>query len=182
MILDRVRSVNLDGETHDGEPDLFNGADRGRMPVTVVFTTIEGTLAALNAAAHLSQGLGAQIAICVTEVVSFRYLIQGLPDSISFFQRLCTALVNESCLDDVGIEVHLCRDQVECLEARLRPRSIVIIGARRCWWPWRERHLERALNKRGFDALLIKANAGGLASRPEMVVQRMLEQAREITQ
>jgi hypothetical protein len=181
MILDRVRGVVFDGETHDGAPENFEGTGSRKIPVTVVFTSIEGTLAALNAAAFLSKGLAAQIVVLATEVVTFRYLHQGLADSMSFYQRLCEAMVKEARLQDVAIEVHLCRRQVECLEAKLRPRSIVLIGARKCWWPWRERELERALRQRGFDALLIRASSDQSRSRSDLVVQRMLEEARQIS-
>lgn len=179
MILDRIRGVTADGEAYHGDPGVSEGNGCKKIPVSVVFTNIEGTLAALNAAAHLSVGLGAQIVVLATEVVSFRYLAQGLSDSLGFFQRLCEALVNECRLQDVSIEVHLCRDQVECLKSVLRPRSIVLIGARRRWWPWRERGLQRALKQRGFDALLVYAKPGHPGSHSQSVVQRMLEEARQ---
>jgi hypothetical protein len=181
MILDRVRGVTLGGETHDGDPDSMEGNGSPKIPVTVVFTSIEGTLAALNAAARLSKDLAAQVVILATEVVSFRYLSQGVAESMSFYQRLCEAMVKEARLQDVAIEVHLCRRQVDCLEARLKPRSIVLIGARKCWWPWRERQLHRALRGRGFETLLVQANSDQAHTRADVVVQRMLEEARQIS-
>ncbi|HEY0796885.1 MAG TPA: hypothetical protein VGD64_14025 [Acidisarcina sp.] len=180
MILERVRGLTLGGETHDGEPEA-DGSGSPKIPVTVVFTSIEGTLAALNAAARLSKDLAAQVVVLATEVVSLRYLYQGLSDSMNFYQRLCEAMVKEAQLQDVAIEVHLCRRQVDCLEARLRPRSIVLIGARKCWWPWRERQLERALRGRGFEALLVYSRSDQSRTRSGVVVQRMLEEARQIS-
>jgi hypothetical protein len=181
MILDRVRGVTVGGETHDGHPDTSEGNGSPKIPVTVVFTSIEGTLAALNAAARLSKDLAAQVVVLATEVVSIRYLYQGVADSLSFYQRLCEAMVKEARLEDVAIEVHLCRRQVDCLEAQLKPRSIVLIGARKCWWPWRERQLERALRARGFETLLIYSLSEKAHSRADVVVQRMLEEARQIS-
>jgi hypothetical protein len=182
MILEHVRGIGYDDETHDGSPEIFDGADYGRLPVAVVFTTIEGTLAALNQAAHLAVGLSAQIVILATEVVSVRYTMSGLTESANFFQRLCQAMVTESELPDVAVEVYLCRDQLQCLEGRLRPRSIVLIGVSRRWWPRRERHLERALNRRGFGALLVQSNHAQSRVHSATVVRRMLEEARQVPQ
>lgn len=175
MILERVRNAAFGGETEGAVPGHFAPSDLGRMPVTVVFTTIEGTLVALNAAAALAKDLAAEVVVLVTEVVSFRYQVQGLRDPVAFFERLCEAIVAETPIRNVQIEVHLCRDQVQCLETALRPRSIVLIGARRCWWPWRERHLERALSKRGFQALLIYAGSSTAQSRSASLVKRIID-------
>jgi hypothetical protein len=61
----------------------------------VILTTIEGTLAALRAAANLARGLRAEIALLVAEVVYMRYPVEHPPVGSSFFERLGTALAAE---------------------------------------------------------------------------------------
>lgn len=169
MVLDRIPG------TGSNEPDLTRGKGGGRLRISVVHTTIEGTLAALNAAAQHARGLCADIAIIVTEVVPFRYPLEAAPVPVGFFEALCLALIEESGLEKSAcdIEIHFCRDQAACLEAVLRPKSLVVIGAKRCLWPRRERRLEKALKLKGFDTVLVRAKSRSIESCSERVVRRM---------
>jgi hypothetical protein len=99
----------------------------------VLLTTIEATLAALNRAAHFAKGLDVEIVLVVTDVVSFHYPLENPPVAAYFFERLCFALIDESNLDadKVNIEIYFCRDRVQCLQLILKPRSLVVIGAKK---------------------------------------------------
>jgi hypothetical protein len=167
-----------EAEPTHGEPGLSLDSHPHRLRITVVFTTIEGTLAALDTAASFARDLRAEIAIVVTEVVSFRHPLDSPPGDWHFFERMCLALIGESRLDanNVSFKVHFCRDSNRCLELSLSPHSLVVIGARNCWWPRRERELERVLHQFGHDVVLVRATAMSEKARAQAVVDRLLEE------
>jgi hypothetical protein len=169
-----------EAEPHHGDPCPLVESNSGRLRVIVVFTTIEGTLAALKSAAKFAQALRAEITLLVAEAVYFRYPLETPPVSADFLCRLCVALVEElkveeSKLDDtaINIDIRFCREQVPCLQLTLRPRSVVVLGARRCWWRRRERKLERALKRMGHDVLLVNVAAGKYRARSKAVIHRL---------
>src|ERR1700730_2709004 len=84
-----------DTESHNGYPCPVVESNFRRLRVIVVFTMIEGTLAALKSATKFAEALGAEIALLVTEVVHFRYPLETPPVSADFFHRLCVALIEE---------------------------------------------------------------------------------------
>ena len=165
-------------EPGKAEPASNRRSDPGRMRVTVVFTTIAGTLAALEAAANFARHLNAEIVLVVAEVIYFRYPLENPPVPADYFEKLCVALVDELEVDLTAtrIEIHFCRDQVQCLQLALGPRSLVVLGAGRRWWSTRERRLERALTRTGHRVILVSS---GRSSRPDnartqSVVRRLL--------
>jgi len=163
------------------DPEDTDYSDAGRMRVTVVYTTIAGTLAALEAAAKLARNLNAEIVLVVAEVVYFRYALEHPPISANFLERLCLALMDELEMDvalpATRVEIHFCRDQVQCLQLALGPRSLVVIGARKRWWNLREHKLERALSRLGHSVLLVGSNFNSRRSRAQSVARRLLTEA-----
>lgn len=131
-----------------------------RLRVTVVFTTPDATLAALRAVGRLAKSLHARIALVAAEVVPFQ-LALGLPLVPSDFreQRLL-ALVAESGVDvdEVSIEIFLCRDRRQCLRQVLRLQSPIVIGGKRCWWS-RERKLAHWLGLIGRQVVFVDVSA-----------------------
>jgi hypothetical protein len=169
-----------DAEPYSGGPSPFVESDSGRLRVVVVFTTIEGTLAALKSAAKFAQALNAEITLLVTQVVYFRYSMESPPVSADFLCRLCVALLEELKTEEleldgdaVHIDIHFCREQVPCLQFALKPRSVVVIGARKSWWRRPERKLEHALKRMGHDVLLVSGEENDYRARAESVVHRL---------
>ena len=161
MLLDHgivAKQAPTPGAYHP-EPASPGDSDPEGLRITVILTTIAGTLAALRAATNFARGLRAEIVLLAAEVVYFRYPLEHPPVGSSFFERLGTALVAELDLagNTVDLEIHFCRDQLRCLEQSLPPRSLVMIGAKKCWWRGRERNLERALSERGHDVISVRA-------------------------
>lgn len=147
-----------------------------KLRVTVVHTSIEGTVAALNAAATYASTLSAQIVLCVPQVVYFRYALDRPPVPRAYFERLCAAMVQETKLNpySISMEVHPCRSELACLAATLQPHSVVIVGSERRWWRRRERRLASALIKLGHDVLLVYAGKNNGASHAKSVARHML--------
>ncbi len=148
----------------------------GRAKVTVFYTTIEGTLAALEAAIHLSKGLNADITLLIAEEVPPYFPLAHAPIAFAFLERVSNAILGELALDpgDVSVGISLCRRRVDYLRTALAPHSLVVLGKRHRWgWLCRERRLERWLRSFGHDALLVQAGADGLHTRA--VMQRLVE-------
>ncbi len=150
----------LTSEVGHSYAEGLEGSESGldpRLRVTVVFTTAEGTIAALRTAGGLAKNLGARIALVVTEVVPFHFPLDHPPVSIEFLERRPINLVYESGIqaEEVSIEICLCRDQKQCLRQMLSPRSLVVIGGRRRWWCRRERKLEQLLRLLGHHVIFV---------------------------
>ena len=133
-------------------------------------------MAALTAAASYAKTLSAEIVIQVPHVVYFRYPLERPPVSAAYFESLCLALIAEVDLDldEVSIDVHSCRKQLSCLKERLKPQSLVVVGAVRAWWARREQNLAATLRKLGHDVLLVYATPDSARSHSLSVVRRML--------
>lgn len=178
QVAGRIGGRQIDeAESHHGDPSPFAESDFGRIRVVVVFTTIEGTLAALKSAAEFAEALNAEITLLVTQAVYFRYPVENPPVSADFLYRLCVALIEELELDSdaVDIEIRFCRKQLECLQHTLQPRSVVVIGARKSWWRKPERKLERALKRMGHEVLLVSAGVLDSRARSRSVLHRVQE-------
>lgn len=152
-----IKHCATGGETFYGDPEIASDGDAGRLRVSVVYTTLEGTLAALSVAALCARSLCADIGIVVAQEVPSHYEVERPPVTAAFFENLCFALAEELGLekDVCHVEVHFCRDQMACLRRVLKPKLPVVLGTGRGWWRRRERRLEKGLRARGFDAVLV---------------------------
>jgi len=162
----------------------FEGSESGsdpRLRVTVVFSTTEGTLAALREAGVLAKNLGARILLVVPEVVPFAFPVDNPPIPVEFLERRQLALVSASGVetDEVSIQIYLCRNRKECLRKILNSPSLVVIGGRRRWWFARERKLEHYLRSLRHQVVFVemeaKYHAGSfLRSHLRAVFRRLL--------
>jgi alkylated DNA repair dioxygenase AlkB len=63
------------------------------------------------------------------------------------------ALAAESPVETT-VRICLCRDRWEALEVLLEPRSLVVLGGRKRWWPTRESRLAQKLRRAGHEVIL----------------------------
>jgi hypothetical protein len=131
------------------------------LQVTVVYTTPEGTLAALKAAGTLAKDLGARVGLLVTEVVPFRLPLEQPRVSVDFLKRRQEALVSEAGIEEeeVRVRICVCRDRKNTLRQLLPPRSLVVLGGRNAWWHRRERKLESFLTRLGHHVIFVNQGA-----------------------
>jgi len=153
-----------------------------RLRVTVVFTTTEGTRAALRTAGGLAKNLGTRILLVVTQVVPLQFPVDNPPISIQFLEQRQLALVSESGIeaDEVSIQIYLCRDRRECLRKVLNSPSLVVLGGRRRLWSRREQRLEHYLRTLGHHVIFAetgpKKHAGSfIHSYVRPVFRRVLD-------
>jgi hypothetical protein len=129
-----------------------------RLCVTVIATTQEGTIGALNAASSLARDLDARIVLLKVEVVPPRFPVNKplLPLDFIVNQQRSLLLDSNSRDEDVAIRICLCRDLDQCLLHVVRRRALVVIGGKRRWWTSAEEKLEYAFRRLGHHVIFIQ--------------------------
>lgn len=132
------------------------------LEVNVLCTSVFGAAKALEPAAALARGLNARVHLVVAQQVSYAVPLESPPTSVDFAERSARKLA-ESCGVETNVEILLCRDAEEAFRSHLQPRSLVILGARRRWWPCREQRMARHLRQLGHEVLVIHGKGIGRA-------------------
>lgn len=130
----------------------------GEFEIDVVFTTYEGTLAALERAGELSRDLGAGLRLVVPQVVPYACPIEHPPVAVGFIRKRMLDLVMQAVSGNARttIDIYLCRDGMKTLLDVLKPNSLVMIGGgKRRWWATMESGLAKALRSHGHDVLSV---------------------------
>jgi hypothetical protein len=144
-------------ESHVREDVSGTLSSDARLCVTVIVTTAEGTISALNEARRLARDLDANITLLKIEVIPLRFPLDESRISLDFIMKQqCSPLLRSSAREEeMNIRTCLCRDQAACLRSALRRRALVVIGGRRHWWISREERLERALHRLGHHVIFV---------------------------
>ncbi len=124
------------------------------LDVTVVFTSAPAAVAALKHAAALADRLSAHITMLVPQVVPYPVPLESPPVLLDFSEGRLREVAS-ACPIETKIQIYLCRDRTETLKAVLEPRSLVVIGTRRTWWPTRETQLARTLRRTGHEVIVV---------------------------
>jgi hypothetical protein len=122
-----------------------------------LFTTPEGTLAALRAAGELARNLRLRITLIALKVVSFHHSLDHPPVSVNFLKERLLHMVHRSGIEaeEVNTKLYLCRDQKQGLQRVLAPASLVVVGGRKRWWRRREQELARYLHSLDHRVLFV---------------------------
>jgi hypothetical protein len=135
-------------------PEIVTG-DRW-LEISVVFTSVACTLAALKHAAVLADRLHARITLLVPQIVPYPLPLTSPPVLIDWNERLFRVIAEASAVDTT-VRVYLCRDSYEALKLVLRQRSRVVVGGRRKWWRYSsEKRLARNLSSAGHEVVFIE--------------------------
>lgn len=130
--------------------------DSPGLPLTVVYTTVEATLAALRCAAQLAVQLEARIRILVIQTVPYPLpLDRPQVDPAFRIRQFRTRSENEPI--ETHIDVLLCRDADNCLLQALEPQSLVLIGSRRRFRFTREKQWGKKLRSAGHHVVFVPA-------------------------
>ncbi len=125
------------------------------LSLTVLFTTVPGTLSAFREAARWAHQLGACIRVLVAQVVPYPLPIDKPRVDPEFRLRRFRAFCEQSPVE-TRIEIRLCREARQCIQDALLPHSLIVIGNRRSRWPWTyEKQLGRNLQKVGHQVILV---------------------------
>jgi hypothetical protein len=122
--------------------------------VYVVFTSLEGTLAAARVAHDLAGGLGAPLTLIDFRMVPY----PGEVESPGMRSPVEAAAFLEQVRRE-GIElrarVYLCRDARKAFPAAFRRHSLIVIGGVRRWWPTRPERWRRDLEAAGHFVVFV---------------------------
>src|SRR5579883_3097472 len=109
-----------------------------RLNISVVYTSVGSTLAALKEAGSLAASLGARISLLVAQLVPHPLPLETPPVPVEFTEKRFHVIADESPVE-TRVYIYLCRDRFQTLQSVLKPGSIVLVGGRkRRWWPTRD--------------------------------------------
>ena len=120
--------------------------------ISVVFTTVEATLAALRKAGTLATRLRARITLLVPQIVPYPLPLTSPPILLDFNERRFRLIAEEAHVETV-VRLYLCRDRRDMLKRALEPHSVVVIGAQKHWWFTPEKRLARSLRNAGHEVV-----------------------------
>jgi hypothetical protein len=124
-----------------------------KLNVSVVFTSVEGTMAALRTAGALANKLGGHITLLVPEVVPYHLPLNKPAVLQDWNERRFRVLAAESPVQ-TAVRFYLCRDRDETLASVLKPHSVVVLGGKKHWWPTSESRLAKRLRSLGHEVIL----------------------------
>jgi hypothetical protein len=123
--------------------------------ITVVFTTVESTLAALKEAGSLASQLGARIVLVVPQVVPHPIPLDAPPVLVKSCENRFRVMASKSRVK-TNVQIYLCRDRFDTLTSVLKPGSIVVLGGRKRWGMTKEERLGRRLQSAGYEVIFKK--------------------------
>jgi hypothetical protein len=124
-----------------------------RLPVFVIFTSINRTLKALEKARQLARPLQTGIEIVAVQIVPYALPLDEPPVSFEFVVRRFKEMVDQFP-EKIQISAYLCRDPMQAWKRVLKHNCPVVMGVRKRWWPTRDERLARKLRRAGYDVIL----------------------------
>jgi hypothetical protein len=126
--------------------------EESRLSIVVIFTSSSATVAALMKAGTLAESLNAQITLIVPQVVPYPLPLTSPPVLLDFQENRFREIAKQSPVN-VRVQLYLCRDTLETLSEVLKPRSLIVVGGRKRFWPSREKRLARRLRHAGHEVI-----------------------------
>ena len=126
----------------------FTEETDSKLNISVVFTSVDATLAALKEAGNLASSLGGRITLVVPQIVPYPLPLTSPPVLVDFNERRLRVIAS-SCRVETRVSIYLCRDALETLQSVLKPHSLVVVGSRKRWWPTAEKRLAAKLRLAG---------------------------------
>jgi hypothetical protein len=126
---------------------------KGELNIWVVFTSMDAIVAALKEAGTLAGTLGARITILVPQVVPYPLPLESPPVLLDWTEKRFQLISTLSPVETT-VRIYLCRDRLDAAASVFNPDSIVVVGARKKWWPTFESRLARKLQSSGHHVIL----------------------------
>lgn len=121
------------------------------LEVIVIHTTDRGTQSALKTAGGLAYDLGARIKLIALQAVHWSLPLTRPSVPVRWTEQRLFNLVCEAASPQLDTDIHvfLCRQKQKALLNVLRPKSLVVIGHKRTWWPTKAARMARTLERAG---------------------------------
>lgn len=123
-----------------------------RLEVKVLFTTHDGTIAALKLANTLSSQLGRHAVVLLLYPVPYTLPLSWPAVSKEYLEESIRALERESP-SEITVRIYLCRSPRRSLSRILPPRSLIVVGGRKRWWGSAEQRVARRLAREGHEVI-----------------------------
>src|SRR5260370_42233309 len=119
-----------------GHPGVPAADQQGpRLIISVIFNTVEATLAALRRASALANRLSARITLVVPQVVPYPLPIDSPPVPHEWNERRFRVIASDRPVETT-VHIYLGRDPLDALMTVLTPRSLIVLGgSHRRGWP-----------------------------------------------
>jgi hypothetical protein len=133
--------------------------------VYVVFTSVDETLRAVEAASRLARAMGLGLTLLHFRSVGFAAPLDH-PGGVSPVETDAFKARLEAMDCDVAVHVCLCRNAFRVLREALRAPSVVVIGGRHHWWPTRAERWRHALEAEGHLVVTMDEGVRSSAREP----------------
>lgn len=124
-----------------------------KLDISVVFTSVDATLAALKEAGNLAETLSGRITLIVPQIVPYPLPLTSPPMLVDFNERRLRVIASH-CRVETRVSIYLCREPLETLKSVLKPGSLVVVGSRKHWWPTPEKRLAAKLRRTGYEVIV----------------------------
>jgi hypothetical protein len=135
------------------EPQAFHPEDQS--PVSVIFTSMNQTVKALEKAGQLAKLQKNGIEILAVQTVSFALPLDDPSVPLKFLVRRLEEMAARFP-EQIRISAYLCRDPMETLKRVLNKHCPVIMSVRKTWWPTRDKKLAKKLCRAGYSVILVE--------------------------
>jgi len=126
------------------------------LEIFVIFTDHPGTLAALRMAEQLTKKLDARLRLLMLYEVPYALPLTRPAVDVRFLEEQFRALASKVPVA-IAAHVYLCRDKCRTVRLILKPRSIMILGGRKRWWPTAAHKLASVLKKDGHHVIFAES-------------------------
>jgi hypothetical protein len=141
-----------------GLPALRKSDETNRkLEIVVLYTSVQATVIALTRAAALAKGLNARLRLLMLNIIPYPLPLESPAVQCDFSERRLLEIASSSPVE-TRVDLCMCRQRFETLVALLRPRSLVVIGGHKTWWPTNEEKLARELRRAGHEVILAESN------------------------
>jgi hypothetical protein len=148
VALEKIVSIGI----RAAEPPILS--PKPEKSVTVIFTSINPNIAALEKAAELAKPLNASVIVVAVQVVPYALPLDRPPVPMEFVTRRLEEMATQ-VPGKVRVFAYLCRDPREALKRILTSDGPVVMGIRKRWWPNPDERLARTLRRAGYDMILV---------------------------
>jgi hypothetical protein len=145
-----------------------------KLEIAVIFTSPEATVAAIEQAAALLNGLNGRVSLVAAQPVPYPLPLENPPVLLTFDKRRLIEIASESPVETT-VHLYLCRCRWQILASVLKPGSVVVIGGRKRWWPTWERSLARKLRRSGFPVIFLEPPEGRRAIPTNQTISALIE-------
>jgi hypothetical protein len=134
-------------------PELLHRC--GPLDIVIPYKTPELTLAALDCAARLGQGLDMRLRLIDVHVVPYALPLDKPDVARANLEKNIRRIAMKSAVP-ISPEIVFARDWESGFRRMLRPHSVVLIPIRKTWWRSRDKRMAERIRKHGHQVVWVE--------------------------